>query len=395
MTQTIVQLHPGPIYQPSNGEEIRVWKTAQKFSEYGQVYLVNPGGNNEKLAENIRSLDPRNPFLNRKSTRIYLWNALLGYHGNTIVDRLQARRTVETVRRHVDDIDLVVCEKVQMLRASIKLAAIADAPLLSNKHNAMYELLEQQLESRPVPESIKQRAVTNLRMFEQRGINASDAVVFQSESDVDRFEFANDARITVIPNGCNFDSIDQGGDPETFRKKHGLDTDQPICLFIGAYDYEPNEIAATVIAEHLAPSLPDIEFLLVGREPPSLPNENITVPGFVDDLPAALNVTDVAVCPLTKGSGTKLKIMDYLAAGLPIVTTRVGAQGIPLSDGENAMIRDDPAEMATAIRTVLTSTELRETLSRNAKQLGRRYSWEELFKEYDDVVGELLAAPAQ
>jgi len=253
----------------------------------------------------------------------------------------------------------------------------------------MYELLRQQLREVPVPERVKRRAVRNLRSLEREGIENADAVVFQSEEDRTSFESVqsfSDTVVKTIPNGCDFDSITAGGDPRAVARNTGISGDNPVCIFVGAYDYEPNRIAADAIANEIAPSLSEVDFLLLGRNPLTVTGKNLYTPGYVEDLPGALSLADIALCPLTKGAGTKLKMMDYLAAGLPVVTTEMGAQGIPLEDGRTALIRNTPADMVQAIRRLIESPELQSDLSSNAESLGRQFSWESLMNGYDELV---------
>ncbi|WP_224447673.1 glycosyltransferase family 4 protein [Haloprofundus salilacus] len=388
MELDILQLHRGPVYPPSNGEEVRIWETTKALADTGRVWLAHPGADGAEYPPGVYALDLDNPFLDYKTTRIYLWNALLGLGANTAVERLQTRRTLRAVRRRPVEFDVVCCESPQMLRASRLLAEEYDAALLLNKHNAMFDLLDQQLRSRSVPAPIRRRAVANLRAHEQTGIDDADAVVFQSAADRAEFDVPDGVRCEVITNGTNYDDIAAGGDPEAVRRRLGVRDDRTVCLFVGACDYEPNEEAARRIVDELAPSLSDVEFVIVGRDPPKTSRENVYTPGFVDDLPGALAMADVALCPLTMGSGTKLKMMDYLAAGLPIVTTPVGAQGIDIVDGETALVRD-VTEFEEAIRQLSSSPELAERLASNARELGERYSWDELLSAYDELVTDI------
>jgi glycosyltransferase involved in cell wall biosynthesis len=386
----ILQLHRGDVYPPSNGGEVRIWETAKKLSEYGTVWLAHPDGDGSELHPDVRTIGIGNPFLDYKTTRIYAWNALLGLSADNNFDRVQASRTTKTIKHCNIEFDLVVCESPQMLRASRQLANYYDAPLLLNKHNAIYELLDQQLGIRPIPAFLRRRAVRNLRRFEEWGMAAADAVVFQSEDDVGSFHVPGDVIVEVIPNGTDFASIDAGGDPDLVRDRLGLNDSETVCLFVGAFDYDPNAVAAEVIVDELAPALPDVEFLLVGRNPPSSERENVHTPGFVEDLPGVLSLVDLAICPLTLGSGTKLKMLDYLAAGLPIVTTDVGIQGLPLEDGETALIRNSWDGFVEAIDRLRTYETLRKTLSANAKNLGHEYSWDSLLDGYDPVICNIL-----
>jgi len=386
----ILQLHRDAVYPPSNGEEVRVWETTKKLSDYGTVWLARPGREDSGDHPGIKTIDINNPFLEYKATRIYAWNTFFGLSSDSAVDRIQARQTVDSIKRRAVDFDVVCCESPQMLRASWRLSEHYDAELLLNKHNAMYDLLDQQLQLRPVPSALRQRAVSNLHRFEQRGIDAADGVVFQSEADPMGFRFSDETTVEIIPNGTDFESIDAGGNPDQIREQFGFSEETTICLFVAAFDYDPNEVAADIIHDELAPELPDIEFLMIGRDPPDVTRENVHAPGFVEDLPGTLAAADIAICPLTMGSGTKLKMLDYLAAGLPIVTTDVGTQGLRLNDGETALIRNSWREFVEAIDKLRSSESLRDDLSANSRALGCEYSWSVLLNQYDSVMRRLL-----
>jgi glycosyltransferase involved in cell wall biosynthesis len=386
----ILQLLRGDVYPPSNGGEVRIWNTSKKFADLGTVWVACPADEGDEY-EHGSVVDTDNPFLNYKTSCIYAWNALFGLSANNSLDRLQSWKTVRELSNLDAEFDIVCCEAPQMLSAGRRLAEHYDAKLLINKHNAMFDLLDQQIQLRAVPDFLRRRAVENLRQFEQAGIDAADAVVFQSENDVEQFTWPEDTVVSVIPNGTDFAAIDAGGNPEQVREQLGVGESQPICVFVGAFDYDPNEVAAEVIAEELAPALPDVEFLLVGRDPPNVSRENVHTPGFVEDLPGVLSLADVAVCPLTLGSGTKLKMLDYLAAGLPIVTTGVGTQGLPLEDGKTALVRNSWDEFASAIETLVESESARSSLAANAKELGEQYAWKSLMEGYEPIIAELLS----
>jgi glycosyltransferase involved in cell wall biosynthesis len=386
----VLHLHRGPVYPPSDGGEKRIWETAKKLSEFGTVWLAHPCEDDLELPSGIEAVDVDNAFMESKPSRIYAWNAFLSVSEDNVFDRLQARSTVRTLERSVVQFDVICCECPQMLRASYWLSRRFDAPLLVNMHNAMFDLLDQQLGSKPIPKFLRARATQHLKKLEQWGIDEADAVVFQSERDRASFDLPNDTLIDVITNGTDFAEIDDGGGPERLRNRLGISKDATVCLFVGAYDYQPNGVAGEIIIDELAPELPEVEFLLVGRNPPATDRRNVHTPGFVENLPDALSLADVAICPLTLGSGTKLKMMDYLAAGLPIVTTEVGAQGIPLADEEAALIRDVPDGFVDAIRELRDSETLRASLSTNAKELGREYSWETLLEGYEPIMRTLL-----
>ncbi|WP_418280460.1 glycosyltransferase family 4 protein [Halorubrum sp. DTA98] len=387
MNLDILHLHRESVYPPSDGGEVRTWKTADRLTDNGTVWFAHPCVNDYVYENGLRAIDIGNPYLRTKATRIYLWNAWLAVGSG--FDEHQTEWTVDTLVQHPTTFDLVVCESPQMIRASRRLADHNDAKLLVNFHNSMYELLDQQLRSRRVPGFLRRRAVDRLRRLEQSAIDAADAAVFQSEDDVNYYDLPEDTVVDVIPNGCEYDWIADGGDPERVAETIGLPTDGTVCLFVGAYDYEPNGQAATYICEEIAPKLPDVTFVLAGRNPPGSTPENVQTPGYVSDLPGLLSAADVALCPLTMGSGTKLKMMDYLAAGLPIVTTPVGTQGIPIEDERDALVVERVSGFPRAIRRLTGDADLRQSIGENAAKTGKSFDWDRLLAGYDRLLESL------
>jgi glycosyltransferase involved in cell wall biosynthesis len=277
-----------------------------------------------------------------------------------------------------------------MLRAGLRVARDDGASLLVNKHNASHEILCQYLDETSVPGPLARYAVRSHAAHEQWGIDVADAVVFQSDADRERFDCPADTLIRTIPNGTDVDGDPSAAAMTDLRHAHDLDPETFICVFVGSYDYSPNRRAAETIDQEIAPQLPNVKFLLVGRDPPPVSAENVTPTGFVDDLAAALSLANAALCPIQQGSGTKLKMMDYLAAGLPVVTTPVGASGIDLTDGETALIRDSSEAFVDAIQRLTDSPELATRLGRNASDLGKQYTWTRLLADYDEVLTALL-----
>lgn len=387
MSKNILHLHRESVFPPSDGGEVRAWKTADRLADNGTVWFAQPCANNHVYDNGVRTIDIGNPFMQTKGRRIYLWNASLA--AGSHINKRQTEYTVETLRQHPTSFDLVVCESPQMIRASQQLADYNNADLLVNFHNSMYELLDQQLQSRHVPRFLRKRAVRRLQRLEQSAIDAASIVVFQSEDDKSHYRLPRDTPVRVIPNGCEYDSIAHGGDPGQVKETLGLQNEETVCVFVGAYDYEPNMQAANHICDTIAPELPDITFVLAGRNPPKKTPKNVSTPGFVSDLPGLLSAADIALCPLTMGSGTKLKIMDYLAAGKPIVTTPVGTQGIPIKDGRDAIIVDQPDAFPAAIRQLERSPNLQQSLAKNAADLGMEYDWNRLLSGYDELIDEL------
>jgi glycosyltransferase involved in cell wall biosynthesis len=109
-------------------------------------------------------------------------------------------------------------------------------------------------------------------------------------------------------------------------------------------------------------SLPSVSFQIVGSNVPAdietLHSEHFNIVGYVDDLAPIFAKTRVLVAPLFIGAGIKGKVIDALANGIPIVTTSVGAEGLPIANGVNAFVADSPQEFAEAITKLVQDDEL-------------------------------------
>lgn len=381
-----------PVYPPKNGRQRRVWEECRQFISYGDVILASPGSSTTVATEQVRQLSLSTRFLTSSVALHWLWNGSHVLGRFNVYHRALSKRVVMLVERHDVAVDCVVSYSPQMDTAAATIADRQDVPFILSKTDAWYKLLDEYLSSKPIPQSVRKRAVLSLYTLEQADIERADAIVFGSADDRDRFEIPAGTPATVIPNGTDTATFRTGGDPDAFRQRYGLDADAFVCVFVGSYDYFPNREAAMTIIEDIAPSLPEVEFLLVGNDPPPTDRKNVYTPGYVEDLPGALAAADIALCPLQSGAGTKLKMMDYLAAGLPIVTTETGASGIDIEDGYSALLRE-PTAFVGAIERLRASPDLRSRLSTNAQKLGRRYDWSALLSEYDRIVKRLVGAP--
>lgn len=386
----ILQLSRNTPYPPQSGEEVRVWKTAEKLSELGDVWVAAPL-EGRQLPDGIRAVDLSSSLLARRVVWNELWTGLFLLGERHPLRPVLRDSIVDAVETGIDDVtfDVVVCEVPQVADAAFELADDHHARVLMNKHNADHTILEGFLDEWNAPGVVRKRAVGNFRSFEQWGIAEADVTVFQSEDDMERFGVSVGPDRFVIPNGCDFEWIRDGGDPESAARECGVSPDAFTCVFLGSYDYAPNRRAASVIDERIAPTFPEMQFLLVGRDPPAVSGDNVFTPGFVDDLPGTLGLADVALCPLFSGSGTKLKMLDYFAAGLPVVTTPVGVQGLDVEHERNALIYEDADGMCRGIERLQSSEKLRNQLSEAGLEVGARHSWETLMERYEDVFESL------
>lgn len=222
-----------------------------------------------------------------------------------------------------------------------------------------------------------------VRDLEAEACHASRLVLCCSDDDATELATlygVSPARIAVVPNGADVEAIrfTSPADRQALKTNLGLG-DAPLALFVGSW-HPPNLDAAEAIFE-IARASPEVSFLLVGSHCTALAERarprNVALMGAVDDdtLASLLACADVALNPMRIGSGTNLKILTYLAAGVPVVTTPFGARGIALVDGESASIA--PLErFPERIAALTRGSSLAEHLSSNGRRLvEERYDW--------------------
>jgi glycosyltransferase involved in cell wall biosynthesis len=179
------------------------------------------------------------------------------------------------------------------------------------------------------------------------------------------------AKSTIVPN-C----VDVGAfvpRPATAFRGGG-----PV-LFMGTTRYPPNFFAIQEICREVAPALPDLEFRIVGDAawaPVPVP-ANVRFLGRVDSTAEHLAAAQVAVAPVRHGSGTRLKLLEYFAAGLPVVCTAKAAEGLEVEDGRHVRLVDTPGEMVAALRALHADAEACARLGAAARALvASRYDWQ-------------------
>jgi glycosyltransferase involved in cell wall biosynthesis len=154
--------------------------------------------------------------------------------------------------------------------------------------------------------------------------------------------------------------------------RHG--SKSPTLLFTGAMKWWPNQDAVSFFVRDVLPLIdkdcPDIAFHVVGKDADALVQSGhgkVSATGFVEDLSVYYRSCDVYVCPLRKGTGIKNKVLEAMACGCAVVASRVAAEGLDVRDGQELLIADAPAEIATAIKRLVGEPELRHRLGAAAR----------------------------
>lgn len=163
-------------------------------------------------------------------------------------------------------------------------------------------------------------------------------------------------------------------------------------LFLGSLSYAPNVGAVRWWAERVASEAPDVPLLTVaGRGGAAAlgglaDHPSLEVIGEVDDIGPLMAGSSVFVIPVQEGSGSRLKLLEAMAWGRPVVTTTKGAEGIPVEHGAHVLVADTPAEFAAAVQKLHADPALAARLASGARDLAARYSWHDIGPPFAEAV---------
>lgn len=217
-----------------------------------------------------------------------------------------------------------------------------------------------------------------LRRYEIEHCRRSDLVLAVSEEDRSAFQ-------KLDPKLGHIDVAPIGVDTDYFQPVERVPESRNI-LSIGTMYWPPNVESMLYFAGEILPlvrrSLPDCTLTIAGQRPVGsiralARDPGIAVTGYVEDARQIAKDCGVFVVPLRSGSGVRVKILNALAMGLPVVSTSVGAEGLEVIPGEHLLVADSPSEFADAVVRVLRDPELAERLGRRGRELVcGLYSWE-------------------
>lgn len=230
--------------------------------------------------------------------------------------------------------------------------------------------------------------------YERRTCAEAERVVAVSRQDADLLHTGFGVqRVDVVDNGVD----------TAYFTDAGLPRDPSRILFLGSLDWRPNLDAIDLLLDRIFPAVlaeePSARLSIVGRNPPgslvrrALKAKGIDLAADVPDVRPYLARCGVLAVPLRIGGGSRLKILEALASGLPVVSTRVGAEGLVLEPGRELVAVENVDEMAGAlVRCIRDPVYARETALRGRRVVLQRYGWDALADELERVWARCLEA---
>jgi glycosyltransferase involved in cell wall biosynthesis len=296
-----------------------------------------------------------------------------------------AALAAEVVRESADGhFDLCVAD---FLYAVPNVALDGTTPVVLFEHNVEYMIWQRTgANSRnPLRRALLELEWRKMRRYEIRACRRSRLTIAVSEDDLLLLgKDAPESRMAAIPTGVDVDYFDAGD---------GTLEQTAEIVFTGSMDWHPNEDAMRYFIDAILPLLrlevPEVSLTIVGRNPsPQLRDAaataGVAVTGTVDDVRPYIRRAAVYVVPLRIGGGTRLKIFEALAMGKAVVSTSIGAEGLPLQEGVHILRADDPAAFAAKVLELLRDgTRRRELGTAGRRLMEQEYSWSRVAQDFE------------
>jgi polysaccharide biosynthesis protein PslH len=292
--------------------------------------------------------------------------------------RAEVERMLET-----GNVDLCIAD---FLHASANVPSRSSVPIILFAHN-VESMIWRRLaanETRLWRRLLLEIEWRKVRRSERDACTRSQLVIAVSPVDASSLaENAPGARTRSIPTGVHTGYFSANGTPEA----------PAHLVFSGAMDWYPNEDAMLYFFDEILPlirhEIPGVTMTVVGRNPSGRfraagEAAGVRITGTVDDVRPFIDEGTVYVVPLRVGGGTRLKIFEALSMGKAVVSTAIGAEGLPLVDGEHFVCADAPKEFSRAVVSLLRDPNGRRSLGKAGRQLVQdHYSWSSVARDFE------------
>lgn len=386
----ILWLKTGPLHPLDTGGKIRTYNMLRELMREHEVtyHSLWPEGTPEEARGAASEYSTKQIWIPWKETAKRSPKFFLDLAKNFgltqlpyAIDKYGSRTWADSIQQAEDSggYDLIICD---FLTPAINLYARGrrpSLPVLLFQHNVESLIWKRTYEnakgiSRPYFRNQWQRMLR----FEKEACAKADQVCAVSEEDAKllREELGMSNVCGAVPTGVDLDFFQ----PQQVERK-------PLNLvFLGSMDWMPNIDGINWFADEVWPAVkakhPDAKLTIVGRRPvPAVRaladrDDAITVTGTVDDVRPYLHEAAAMIVPLRVGGGTRIKIFEGMATGIPCLSTRIGAEGLPVTHGENVLLADEPDDIAKEIGFIFEAPEKAQAIGDSGRRLvAENYGW--------------------
>ncbi|UCC80220.1 MAG: glycosyltransferase [Candidatus Zixiibacteriota bacterium] len=265
------------------------------------------------------------------------------------------------------------------LHVSSNLMGLKTPPRILNQHNVENVILRRiyEIQSNPVARAFWRSQWRRLYAFESLACRRFNRLIAVSDEDMDKLaKIAPGVPIDVVPNGVDIE----------YFTPNNVNVDKEGLVFTGALDWHANEDALIYFLNDIYPLIlsrkPNLKLTIVGKNPSAKLKTlcgkfaSVVLTGRVPDVRPYIFNSEVYIVPLRVGGGTRLKILEAMAAEIPLVSTEIGCEGIKVSHQKNILIADSPSDFSEQVLKILDDEKLGRALTAEAKKtVLEEYDW--------------------
>ena len=307
--------------------------------------------------------------------------------------RAMRREIVERERQGA--FDLLVCD---FLAPAANVPAEVATPAVLFQHNveAMIWKRHYEVQTNPVKKAYLYGQWKKMRRFEREMCRRFDSVIAVSADDREQMkqEYGAEA-VFDVPTGV---------DTDFFRPSGSVKPVAHSLVFTGSMDWLPNDDAIRYFTREIMPliksKVPDVTLTVVGRNPaPALvdlskEDSSLIITGRVDDVRPYMEKAAAYIVPLRIGGGTRLKIYEAMAMEKAVISTTIGAEGLPLTNGVELLLADEPATFADAVVRVLMEQDYAAELGQRAAAVVREnFGWQRVTERFISLCSSIKTEP--
>jgi polysaccharide biosynthesis protein PslH len=388
-------------YPLDSGKRIRTFNLLERLARRHSITLLcygaGAGAGRAALERAGIRVELVEPLAEERGARLYLrlFANLFSPYPFSVVKHYTTRfqQAFDDLRAR-ENWDLIQCEWTPYARF---VPENLNIPLMISAHNVESQIWERRAShsSNPVEKLFFRTQEWKMRWFERRALRRAAASTAVTEDDARTMREWSVPNVTVVPNGVDLDFYSQRSEPEGANE----------ILALASLDWFPNVDSLRYFRAEIFPLIreqrPAAMLRIVGRRPAeSLRQELSGIPGIdfigeVENVRPYLDRAAVIVVPLRIGGGSRLKILEALAANKAVVSTTVGAEGLDLAPGEDLLVADSPGEFAQGVCELLASIDARGRLGENGRRrVQEKYGWDGIAQRQESAWRAISRTPS-
>lgn len=384
-------------YPPDNGARIRVWNLLKQLSRRHEITLLAFA-----QEEAQPRLEPLKPYCREVQTvlqrpfRPHRLRALMGFflfHPRALTDTysLPMQNLVQQTLAQ-NQFDIVVASEI-----GIGLGTVPYVWKVDSIPRVLEDLELSMIRGQIAAERGWRRLRHSLTWWKLRRFSAQllrdlDGCTVASEQE-------RDLVLGIVPGYHSLAVVPNGIDLDFYAGNFGMPEPRSL-IFPGALTYQANFDAMDFFLRQVFPVVkakcPEVTLRITGHTDgvsvARLPlREGVTFTGYLDDIRPCIARSWACVVPLRQGGGTRLKVLEAMALGTPVISTSKGAEGLAATPGEDILIADEPTEFADAVLCLLSNPALRAKLAANGRRLVyERYGWDRIGERLDQFLHQVV-----